>query len=150
MMSGSTPNGWALPTLYSVCRDLKGLAALADVQRAERGEKPTKLEEASRLLQKCFSSCLNDRSSDITTSRKMGTYYMATLLFKTYFKLKSTALCKNIIKGIGAADLAPFDRYPLAHQVRSIVLDAHSHFADLVLIIVARSRIIITWACLRS
>ena len=79
----------------------------------------------------------------------MGTYYMATLLFKTYFKLKSTALCKNIIKGIGAADLAPFDRFPLAHQVRSIT-DAYSHFADLVLIIVARSRIIIIWACLRS
>lgn len=28
MMSGSTPNGWALPTLYVVCRDLKRLATL--------------------------------------------------------------------------------------------------------------------------
>lgn len=71
-------------------------------------------------------------------SRKMGTYYMAVLLFKVYFKvrlplpffgrepsltpasplqLKSTALCKNLIKGIGAADLAPFSAYPIAHRV---------------------------------
>lgn len=62
---------------------------------------------------------------------------MATLLFKTYIKvrtvltcfrqllivrvflmqLRSTALCKNLIRGIGAADLAPFQMYPLSHQV---------------------------------
>lgn len=34
-------------------------------------------------------------------------------------QLKSTALCKNLIKGIGAADLAPFSTYPIAHRVSS-------------------------------
>ena len=33
----------------------------ADEQRVARGEKALKLEETSRLLQKCFSACLNDR-----------------------------------------------------------------------------------------
>lgn len=46
----------------------------------------------------------------------MGTYYLATLLFKTYFKLNSTALCKNIIRGIHAAELPTLDKYPRAHQ----------------------------------
>lgn len=33
----------------------------ADKDLAARGQKVGKLEEASRLLQKCFSVCLNDR-----------------------------------------------------------------------------------------
>ena len=61
---------------------------------------------------------------------------MATLLFKTYFKvsslsyfalplltpfaiqLKSTALCININKGIKANELLDLSYYPLSHQVR--------------------------------
>ncbi|GAA5954034.1 hypothetical protein JCM21900_005386 [Sporobolomyces salmonicolor] len=117
MDSREASTGWALPVLYAVCRDLRKVAEQADQQLAARGQKTGKLEDASRLLQKCFSCCLNDRASDITTSRKMGTYYLATLLFKTYFKLNSTALCKNIIRGIGAADLPPLSSFPRAHQV---------------------------------
>ncbi|KAJ8297296.1 Protein CSN12 [Rhodotorula toruloides] len=109
--------GWALPLLYVVCRDLRKVAEQADQQLLANSQKAVKLEEASRLLQKCFSCCLNDRASDIAASRKMGTYYLATLLFKTYFRLNSTALCKNIIRGIGAADLPPLSSFPRAHQV---------------------------------
>lgn len=84
--------GWALPLLYVVCRDLRkvadrvrglphvlvvlglgivpglipllsrGVRAQADEQLLANSQKPGKLEEASRLLQKCFSCCLNDRS----------------------------------------------------------------------------------------
>lgn len=32
-------------------------------------------------------------------------------------QLHSTALCKNLIKGIEAADLAPFAQYPIAHRI---------------------------------
>ncbi|ORY90126.1 hypothetical protein BCR35DRAFT_299671 [Leucosporidium creatinivorum] len=117
MMNTTTLTGWALPVLYQVCQDLKRIAMLADGQHVMRREKPVDLEDASRIMQKCFSACLNDRGSNNLMSRKMGTYYMAVLLFKVYFKLKSTALCKNLIKGIGAADLAPFGAYPVAHRV---------------------------------
>ncbi|GAA6010216.1 hypothetical protein JCM10207_005671 [Rhodosporidiobolus poonsookiae] len=109
--------GWALPLLYVVCRELKQLGEQADMQLVRAGQKPSKLEEASRLLQKCFSACLNDRDGNIMAGRKMGVYYLAALLFKTYFRLNSTALCRNIIRGIGAADLPPLDRYPRAQQV---------------------------------
>ncbi|GAA5899273.1 uncharacterized protein JCM6883_005165 [Sporobolomyces salmoneus] len=108
--------GWCLELLYRVCEDLRTVAQLADARLVEQQQKPGKLEEASRLLQKCFSCCLNDRSGEWSTSRKMGTYYLATLLFKTYFKLNSTALCKNIIRGIHAAELPTLDKYPRAHQ----------------------------------
>ncbi|KAK4055163.1 COP9 signalosome (CSN) subunit [Microbotryomycetes sp. JL201] len=117
LMSQANPTGWLLPLLYQACRDLKDLAQQADGQHALRGEKLKELEEASRLMQKCFSACVNDRGADNRTSRKMGTYYMAVLMFKTYIKLRSTALCKNLVRGIGAADLAPFEAYPSSHQV---------------------------------
>lgn len=32
-------------------------------------------------------------------------------------QLNSTALCRNIIRGIGAADLPPLESFPLAHRV---------------------------------
>lgn len=49
------------PTLRSHA-DPFGTAHLqADQQLLASGQKATKLEEASRLLQKCFSCCLNDR-----------------------------------------------------------------------------------------
>ncbi|GAA6011807.1 hypothetical protein JCM11491_000757 [Sporobolomyces phaffii] len=114
--SKDASTGWCLELLYRVCEDLRNVAQLADFRLVEQQHKPGRLEEASRLLQKCFSCCLNDRSGEWTTSRKMGTYYLATLLFKTYFKLNSTALCKNIIRGIHAAELPTLDKYPRAHQ----------------------------------
>lgn len=44
---------------------------------------------------------------------------MATLLYKTYFQLHSTALCSNIHKVIKAnRALLSLDQYPISHQVR--------------------------------
>ncbi|KAI5477030.1 cytoplasmic dynein light intermediate chain 1 [Pseudohyphozyma bogoriensis] len=116
---GDNATGWLLPLLYTVCRDLKRLAIEADGVLQRDRQKVVKLEMASRLLQKCFAICLNDRSpsSEQLPNRKAGTYYLAVLLFKVYFKLGSTALCKNIINGIGAVDLPPFNSYPMSHQV---------------------------------
>lgn len=83
--------GWALPLLYITCRDLRRVAEQvrapltrilptvrhashtvyvvltltssrqADERLLANSQKAGKLEEASRLLQKCFSCCLNDR-----------------------------------------------------------------------------------------
>ncbi|GAA5836176.1 hypothetical protein JCM11251_007388 [Rhodosporidiobolus azoricus] len=115
--SRDAATGWLLPVLYQVCKDLRLVATKADQRLVAQGLKAGKLEEASRLLQKCFSCCLNDRSPDPLVSRKMGTYYLATLLYKTYFQLNSTALCRNIIRGITAVDLPPLSSFPTAHRV---------------------------------
>ncbi|GAA6064667.1 hypothetical protein JCM10212_001783 [Sporobolomyces blumeae] len=111
--------GWALDLLYRVCQDLRRVAEEADQTLMARGEKPGKLEEASRLLQKCFACCVNDRSqsADVESTRKMGTYYLASLLFKTYFKLNSTALCKNIIRGITSQSVPELDVFPNGHRI---------------------------------
>jgi COP9 signalosome complex subunit 12 len=52
-------------------------------------------------------------------SRKWGIYNIINLLFKTYFKLNSISLSKNILKAIQAyrGDMPPLDAFPKAHQV---------------------------------
>jgi hypothetical protein len=52
-------------------------------------------------------------------SRKWGIYNIINLLFKTYFKLNSISLSKNILKAIQAyqGDMPSLDAFPKAHQV---------------------------------
>jgi hypothetical protein len=52
-------------------------------------------------------------------SRKWGIYYIINLLFKTYFKLNSISLSKNILKAIQAfrGDMPNLDVFPMSHQV---------------------------------
>jgi len=58
-------------------------------------------------------------SSPLEESRKWALYYTANLLFKTYFKLNSIGLSKNILRSIKAAnsDMPPLSAFPKAHQV---------------------------------
>lgn len=37
----------------------------------------------------------------MASSRKMGTYYMATLLFKTYFKVRNSIMPRGCTTDIG-------------------------------------------------
>jgi hypothetical protein len=51
-------------------------------------------------------------------SRKWAVYTIANLQFKTYFKLKTITLCKNLIKSIAAqADMPKWEQFPKAHRV---------------------------------
>jgi COP9 signalosome complex subunit 12 len=51
-------------------------------------------------------------------SRKWALYYIANLLFKTYFKLNQISLSKNILRSLRAAgsDMPPLSAFPKAHQ----------------------------------
>lgn len=52
-------------------------------------------------------------------SRKWGIYYIINLLFKTYFKLNSITLSKNVIRALQAyrGDMPTLDAFPMAHRV---------------------------------
>lgn len=52
-------------------------------------------------------------------SRKWGIYNIINLLFKTYFKLNSVSLSKNIIAALqaGRGDMPELSAFPKAHQV---------------------------------
>ncbi|KAF9971732.1 COP9 signalosome (CSN) subunit [Actinomortierella ambigua] len=97
-------------------KDLRSMADEADKELVARGEKPLKLEDCARILNKAFTSCITDRAP-MRESRKWGTYYMIGLLFRTYFKLKSLNLCKNVLRAVSVSELPSLSEFPKAHQV---------------------------------
>ncbi|EPE30762.1 hypothetical protein GLAREA_03729 [Glarea lozoyensis ATCC 20868] len=123
---------WTIPCLYVVGKYLRVFAIKADEGAASSqavsatfqddfnpdSEKNEKLEDAARQLNRIFNLCLSDRAS-LEESRKWGIYNIINLLFKTYFKLNSISLSKNILKAIRAyrGDMPPLESFPLAHQV---------------------------------
>lgn len=52
-------------------------------------------------------------------SRKWGIYYAINLLFKTYFKLNSASLSRNVLKALSAykGDMPPLSAFPKSQQV---------------------------------
>ncbi|KAJ1677449.1 COP9 signalosome (CSN) subunit, partial [Spiromyces aspiralis] len=82
----SAETRWVLQTFYTSCQDLYDLAIAADEQLVRRDEKPLKLEETARIANRVFSVCINDREDNVKASRQWGTYYIANLLFKIYFR----------------------------------------------------------------
>ncbi|KAL1612605.1 COP9 signalosome (CSN) subunit [Paraconiothyrium brasiliense] len=131
--NGTLPH-WIIFTLYFVANDLRKFAIKADTQLAKAKPvtfsagfsddvvattpKNQKLEEAARVFSRVFALCMSDRNPNLSESRKWAVYCIANLQFKTYFKLKTITLCKNLIKSIEAqADMPPWNLYPKAHRV---------------------------------
>lgn len=130
---------WTLPLLYIVTSHLRKFAIAAD--RRAASDPPTthqapslgaglddiastdpaanqaNLEDCARQINRIFALVTQDRSP--APNRKYGTYYIAVLLFKTYFRLHSLSLCKNIIRTIDASaiDLPPLASFPKSHRV---------------------------------
>ena len=76
------------------------------------------MEEAARTINKGFTSCINDRSADITQSKKWGTIHLCNLLFKIYFYLDQLNLCTNLIKAMETAEsfLPPMHHFPASER----------------------------------
>ena len=67
---------------------------------------------------RCFTACLRDNAHSIEESRRMGVYWIANLLFKTYFRLHTPWLCKNVKRSIDtASELPPIEAYTMSDQV---------------------------------
>ena len=125
---------WTVPCLYTVGKYLRVFAIKADgASRDNSGlaydpsmkediandaKKNDKLEDAARVINRIFTICISDRSP-IEESRKWGLYYTTNLLFKTYFKLNSISLSKNILRALQAshADIPPLESFPKSHVV---------------------------------
>lgn len=60
-----------------------------------------------------------ENRAPLEESRKWGIYNIVNLLFKTYFKLNSISLSKNILRALQASkgDLPELDAFPKSHQV---------------------------------
>ncbi|KAI0474087.1 PCI domain-containing protein [Xylariaceae sp. FL0804] len=125
---------WTIPCLYVAGSYLRLYAMRADAERnrsAEntamtgfqddfdpQAEEHKQLEDSTGHLTKIFQLCLTDRAP-IEESRKWGVYYSINLLFKTYFRLNSEPLSKNILKAVsaGRSDIPSIEKFPKSQQV---------------------------------
>ncbi|POS84446.1 hypothetical protein EPUL_002937, partial [Erysiphe pulchra] len=124
---------WTVPCLYVAGKYMRIFAIRADQVASKQissnsrlqvndvnfeSKEQEKLEDAARILNKIFQVCLADRAP-LEESRKWGIYYIINLLFKTYFKLNSITLSKNITRALQAyrGDMPTLDSFPMAHQV---------------------------------
>ncbi|KAL2056660.1 hypothetical protein ABVK25_003054 [Lepraria finkii] len=134
--SSGVLEAWTLPVLYMAGKHLRIFAIKADEAAAANGgddtfntgdirediagdfDKNQKLEDAARVINRMFTLCISDRAP-LEESRKWGLYYTANLQFKTYFKLNSPSLCKNVIRALGAGrtDMPDLDAFPRSHVV---------------------------------
>ncbi|GAO46714.1 hypothetical protein G7K_0936-t1 [Saitoella complicata NRRL Y-17804] len=97
---------WILPVLYTVCRDLRWIAIESDKQSG----KTENLESTAQVLNRAFTACITDRAS-LDESRKWGTYVLAALLFKIYFRLNKLSLCKNVLRAVDVSELPELEEY---------------------------------------
>jgi len=110
----TTDTGWTLPALFAILRDLRDIAHDADVST----QKTECMEEAARILSRLFTSCVTDRTSPVSESRKWGIYYIVGLIMKCYFRVKRISLSRSILRALEAnSDTPPLSAYPRAHQV---------------------------------
>lgn len=122
-----------LPILTQMLLDLRQLALLADKAReAKTGgaghQQQPHLEATARQLNKAFTVCVADRNTDMDLSRKWATYKIVNLLFRTYFKLKSLPLCRNILRALSAAQLPAFEQFPASDRVTFRYFTGLLHF----------------------
>ncbi|EAU35546.1 COP9 signalosome complex subunit 12 [Aspergillus terreus NIH2624] len=149
LVRGYTNGGlqaWTIPCLYVVGKYLRTFAIRADAELASLGsvasnqfqddiasefEKSAKLEEAARVMNRMFTLCLTDRAP-IEESRKWGVYNMTNLLFKTYFKLNSVGLSKNLLRALEAssADLPEMEAFHKSQIVTFKYYVGVIHFLD--------------------
>ena len=108
---------WALPTLYSVCLDLRLFALNADSQCVSKGtgKEGENLEKSAEYLMNCFRVCVSDTRASIENSKKWGMLGIVNQLFKIYFKINRTQLCKPLIRAIDSLPIK--DQFPKAHLV---------------------------------
>ncbi|KAE8131270.1 hypothetical protein BDV38DRAFT_264899 [Aspergillus pseudotamarii] len=138
---------WTVPCLYVVGKYLRIFAMRADAELSSQDsvafgdnfqddiaadfEKSAKLEESARIINRMFTLCLSDRAP-IEESRKWGIYNTTNLLFKTYFKINSVSLSKNLLRALNAssADLPDMEVFPKSHIVTFKYYVGLIHFLD--------------------
>lgn len=140
---------WTIPCLYVAGRYLRIFAIKADYKIASQRDsglvfggmqeedafdpssKNDKLEDAARQINRIFGLCVGDRNP-LEDSRKWALYYVATLLFKTHFKLNHISLSKNILRSLSASstDMPPLSAFPTSHQVPFMYYCGVIHFLE--------------------
>lgn len=96
---------------YRIADDLDRTALLIGGKSAEH------LEVVARLLPRCFTTCLTDRSPP-ESSKKWAALKIVVTLFRVYFRLNTLRLCGNIVRALEqATDFPAIGEFPKAEAI---------------------------------
>ena len=124
---------WILPIFYTVSKELRQSAVKADWICSTKNDlkiSTVNLEEAVRTINKSFTLCLNDRTPDLSISRKWGVYFIVGELFKIYFQLNNRALAKSVRNVLKQQQLPPLEKYPKSHILTFLYYTGVMMFID--------------------
>lgn len=117
LLSGQKDENWPLPTMYTVCLDLRLLALKADEEKSKsgRGKPGETLEKASEGIMSCFRVCAADARASEDVTKRWGMLNLVNQLFKIYFKLNKLHLTKPLIRAVDSSPLR--DRFSKSQLV---------------------------------
>lgn len=113
----ASDDDWSMPLFHQLCEDVRVIARVADEQLRTEHRKPSKMENAERILKRGFSVVNNDRREVGDGSRRIGALGIINDLFKVYFKINNLSLCLNLTRTVGTSSFPPFESFPLLHRV---------------------------------
>ena len=110
----SCESAWGVPALLALARSVRLVAAAADTRLpAGTPDEGKRLRDAGAQLQLCFRAA----SSGADRGKRMATLPLACELFKTYFKLDTLQMCKNLTRTLEAPNAIPLDSFPVGQLV---------------------------------
>lgn len=130
LLGSQKDENWPLPTMYTVCLDLRLLALKADQQHKKSGKgKPGEtLEKASEGIMSCFRVCAADARASEEVTKRWGMLNLVNQLFKIYFKLNKLHLTKPLIRAVDSSPLR--DRFSKSQLVTYRYYVGRKHMFD--------------------
>ncbi|CAM0140479.1 unnamed protein product [Umbelopsis sp. WA50703] len=115
----SPDSNWQVPLFKQLASMLVQLAFRVDKMTGFSGSnKDKKLDDATRLLSKCFNIAISDRNDGgpFELSKKQSVLHVTNLAFKLYFKLRQIRMCRTFISHLAKENIQ-IDMFPKSQQV---------------------------------
>ncbi|KAI8358294.1 hypothetical protein B0O80DRAFT_520893 [Mortierella sp. GBAus27b] len=107
---------WLSLLMMNLSYSLVDWAIIADQENPNAKELRIS-DAASKHLSKAINIVISDKTSNtVEESKRVSLYYLANLMFRIYFKLKSTRLMPTLINNISKAG-ADLSQYPMSQRV---------------------------------
>ncbi|KAL6772454.1 hypothetical protein ACKKBG_A30295 [Auxenochlorella protothecoides x Auxenochlorella symbiontica] len=105
---------WVVPLMHSMVHNLRSVAQAADQELEAAGKPATRLGDCGDQLRKCFAVALQAPGNQ---GKRLAALDVVNVSIKTYFKLNTLRLCKNLTRTVVSRQFAPFELFPVSQRV---------------------------------
>jgi len=121
-MRNENSGNWFVPIAALLCRYLVQCAARVQVERSDPlrtdRDRRARLAEAETIIKRGLALMINDRSAEISESKKLGALGMIVYLLRIYFALNNLRMCASLVRTVESPGFPPLDdAFPLDQRV---------------------------------